>query len=73
MKVTTIALTFAAGALTATAYAANAVDAHTAAHDAQPTLQWTTAQDAPQVKTRAEVRQELVRAEKEYPPENPRY
>jgi hypothetical protein len=64
MKVTMLALTFAACASTATAYAANPVDAHTGTRDAQSTLQWTAAQNAPQV-TRAEVRQELVRAEKD--------
>jgi len=65
MKVSTIALTFAACALTASAYAANpATDMHTQT-DAPHAVQWTPAANAPHAKTRAEVRQELVRAQKD--------
>ena len=67
MKVTMLALTFAACAATASAYAANtaadSADAHAAGYDPQHALQWTPAQNAPHAKTRAEVRQELVRAQ----------
>lgn len=68
MKVSTIALTFAACALTASAYAAtpaNPADQRTQSYDATHTVQWTPAANAPHAKTRAEVRQELVRAEKD--------
>lgn len=68
MKVSTIALTFAACALTASAYAANPanpVDVHTQTYDAPHAVQWTPAPNAPHAKTRAEVRQELVRAEQD--------
>jgi hypothetical protein len=65
MKVTMLALAFAACAATASAYAANPADVHAGSSDPQQTLQWTAAQNAPQAKTRAEVRQELVRAQKD--------
>lgn len=65
MKVSMIALTFAACVTTASAFAANPVDATSATTHVQQTAQWTPAQAAPQAKTRAEVRQELVRAQKD--------
>lgn len=69
MKVTMLALAFAACAATASAYAANpaanSADAHAGNYDPQHALQWTPAQNAPHAKTRAEVRQELVRAQKD--------
>ena len=65
MKVTMIALAFAASALTASAYAANPTQVHASDNTAQQTAQWSPAQNAPKAKTRAEVRQELVRAEKD--------
>jgi flagellar basal body L-ring protein FlgH len=66
MKVTMLALAFAACATTVSAYAANpAANPATNPADAAPqhSQQWTPAQNAPQAKTRAEVRQELVRAQ----------
>lgn len=62
MKVTMLALAFAACATTVSAYAANPA---TNPADAAPqhSQQWTPAQNASQAKTRAEVRQELVRAQ----------
>ncbi|TGU14600.1 DUF4148 domain-containing protein, partial [Mesorhizobium sp. M2D.F.Ca.ET.153.01.1.1] len=51
MKVSTIALTFAACALTASAYAATPADQHTQAYDATHTVQWTPAANAPHAKT----------------------
>ncbi|MFM0075947.1 DUF4148 domain-containing protein [Paraburkholderia sediminicola] len=72
MKVSIIAVTFAAIAASATAlsaYAANPVanstDTNASSYDAQQTHQWSPVQTAPKTKTRAEVRQELVRAEKD--------
>lgn len=72
MKVSIIALAFsaiAASATTLSAHAANPVansnDANVSSYDAQQTHQWTPIQSAPQAKTRADVRQELVRAEKD--------
>lgn len=60
MKVTMLALTFAACAMSASVYAANpaanSADAHAASFNSQ---------NAPHAKTRAEVRQELVRAQKD--------
>ncbi|MGF6573818.1 hypothetical protein ABH945_005939 [Paraburkholderia sp. GAS333] len=61
MKVTMLALALAACAMTGSAYAANPTansiaDTHAASFDSQNT---------PHAKTRAEVRQELVRAEKD--------
>jgi Domain of unknown function (DUF4148) len=69
MKVTMFALAFAACATTASAYAvnstANSADAPAGNDDSQHAVQWTPAQNAPHAKTRAEVRQELVRAQKD--------
>jgi Domain of unknown function (DUF4148) len=65
MKVTMLALAFAACATTVSAYAANPATnpADAAPQHSQHSQQWTPAQNAPQAKTRAEVRQELVRAQ----------
>ena len=69
MKVTMLALAFAACAATASAYAANSAphsaDASAGNDDTQHALQWTPDQNATHAKTRAEVRQELVRAQKD--------
>lgn len=67
MKVSMIALTLAvaAGATTVSAYAANPVDQRTDTAIVQQVSQWSPAQGAPKAKTRAEVRQELVRAQKD--------
>ena len=75
MKVSIIALAFtaftalAASAMTVSAYAANpAVNSATAnsgSYDAQQATQWAPVQPATTAKTRAEVRQELVRAQKD--------
>jgi len=65
MKVSMIALAFAACATTASAHAANSVDVNAGSYDAQQMHQWAPARIAPKAKTRAEVRQELVRAEKD--------
>ena len=68
MKVSKIALAafaFTAFATTASAYAATSVDANAAGYTVQQSHQWTPSQNAPQSKTRAEVRQELVQAEKD--------
>lgn len=65
MKVSMIAATLAlAAATTVSAYAANPVDQHVGTV-VQQTAQWSPAQNASQAKTRAEVRQELVRAQKD--------
>lgn len=63
MKVSIIALALAACATTASAYAAGSVDTNASGYDAQQTHQWAPVQTAPKARTRAEVRQELVRAE----------
>ena len=65
MKVTMIALVFAACATTASAYAANSADTNPSGYDAQQTHQGAPVQATPNAKTRAEVRQELVRVEKD--------
>jgi hypothetical protein len=65
MKVTMIALAFAACATTASAYAANSADVRAGTYDPQHALQWAPAQNTSQAKTRAQVREELVRAEKD--------
>jgi hypothetical protein len=65
MEVSMIVLAFAAFATTASAYAANSVDVNAGANDVQQVHQWAPVQSAQKVKTRAEVRQELVRAEKD--------
>lgn len=72
MKVSTLALAFAALAASATAgsaFAANpassAVDETVVSYDVQHAHQWSPAQSTPAGKTRAEVRQELVHAEKD--------
>jgi hypothetical protein len=63
MKVSMIALAFAAFATTASAYAVPSADANAVTHDAQQTHQWTPDQANATGKTRKEVRQELVRAQ----------
>ncbi|QQC66441.1 DUF4148 domain-containing protein [Paraburkholderia ginsengisoli] len=65
MKVSMIALAFAAFATTASAYAVTSVDANTAPYDAQQTHQWTPEHGNTTAKTRRDVRQELVRAQKD--------
>ncbi|MDR6391401.1 DUF4148 domain-containing protein [Paraburkholderia phenoliruptrix] len=65
MKFTMIASAFAASALTASAFAATLPEVHTSGNDAQQSAQWSAAQNPPKARTRAEVRQELVRAEKD--------
>ena len=72
MKVSIIALAFtafAASAMTVSAYAANpAVNSATAnsgSYDAQQATQWAPVRPATTAKTRAEVRQELVHAQKD--------
>ena len=59
------ALAFSAFATTASAYAASSVDANAAGYNVEQSHQWTPSQNAPQSKTRAEVRQELVEAQKD--------
>jgi hypothetical protein len=64
MKVPMIALALAlASATTVSAYAANPAVQHDASETVQQAAQWSPAQSAPKAKTRAEVRQELVRAQ----------
>ncbi|MFM0501461.1 DUF4148 domain-containing protein [Paraburkholderia caffeinilytica] len=72
MKVSIIAVAFAAIAASATALSAYAVnpvanssDTNASSYDAQQMHQWSPVQTTPKTKTRAEVRQELVRAEKD--------
>jgi hypothetical protein len=65
MKVSMIALAFAAFATTASAYAVPSADANAARYDAQQTQQWTPNQGSATAKTRQQVRQELVRAQKD--------
>jgi hypothetical protein len=68
MKVSMIALAFAAFAATASAYAANPVDANAAQlaqQAAQQSHQWTPEHGSATAKTRQDVRQELVRAQKD--------
>ena len=59
------ALAFSAFATTASAYAASSVDANAAGYNVEQSHQWTPSQNASQSKTRAEVRQELVEAQKD--------
>lgn len=68
MKAKTIALAFAACAAVATAASAYAGSpADTSANDrgAQQARQWASAAPSPKARTRAQVREELVRAEKD--------
>jgi hypothetical protein len=65
MKVSMITLALAAFATTASAYAAPSVDANAGKYDIQQTQQWTPNHDGATGKTRQEVRQELVRAQKD--------
>jgi hypothetical protein len=65
MKVTMLALALAALATTASAYASNPANTQAANNESQAALQWSAAQSTPHAKTRAEVRQELVRAQKD--------
>ena len=65
MKVSMIALAFAAFATTASAYAVTSVDANAAQYDAQQTHQWAAEHNGATAKTRQDVRQELVRAQKD--------
>ncbi len=76
MKVSIIGLAFAAFAASVTTVsafaassaatpAATSVDANASTYDAQQAALWAPAQTALKAKTRAEVRQELVRAEKD--------
>jgi hypothetical protein len=65
MKVSMIALAFAAFATTASAYAVPSVDANAAQYEAQQTHQWAPEHNDAKAKTRRDVRQELVRAQKD--------
>ncbi len=68
MKARTIALAFAACAAIATAapaYAGSTADTSANDHGAQQAHQWAPVAPSPKARTRAEVREELVRAEKD--------
>ena len=65
MKVGTIALAFASCATAAPAYAANSSDTTASSYDSQQTHQWAPVHASAKAKLRAEVHQELVRADKE--------
>ena len=65
MKVSMIALAFAAFATTASAYAVTSVDANPTKYNAEQTQQWTPDHGGATAKTRQEVRQELARAQKD--------
>ncbi|MGF6773789.1 hypothetical protein P3T18_006303 [Paraburkholderia sp. GAS199] len=65
MKVSMIALTLAACVASASSFAGNAVDTNVAVDGTPRVSQPLPIQTAQKVKTRAEVRQELVRAEKD--------
>ncbi|HEY4297950.1 MAG TPA: DUF4148 domain-containing protein [Paraburkholderia sp.] len=65
MKVSMIALAFAAFATTASAYAVTSVDANAAGYSAPQTQQWTPGHSNAMAKTRQDVRQELVQAQKD--------
>lgn len=65
MKVSMIALAFAACVTTVSAFASSPVDANVASSNAQQTSQWVPSQAAVHAKTRAEVRQELARAQQD--------
>lgn len=65
MKVSMIALAFAAFATTASAYAANPAGVNADGYDGQQVHQWASAQRISTIKTRADVRQELELAQKD--------
>jgi hypothetical protein len=65
MKVSMIALALAAFAATASAYATTSVDANADKLNIQQTQQWTPDHSSATAKTRQEVRQELVHAQKD--------
>ena len=65
MKVSMIALAFAAFATTASAYAVTSVDTNATRYDTQQTHQWAPDHNGATAKTRQDVRQELVRAQKD--------